>query len=84
MPQVGSGTDPSEGAALATALLTTLADRARFTFATTHHAALNDLAVGCLLLSPESCPLPDLRDALRGISCLFPPLCFLKSALSPF
>lgn len=44
LDEVGSGTDPNEGAALATAVLTALAGRARFTFATTHHASLSSLA----------------------------------------
>jgi len=36
--QVGSGTDPVEGAALAKAILNHLAGKARMTMATTHHA----------------------------------------------
>lgn len=36
--QVGSGTDPVEGAALARAILAHLADKALMTMATTHHA----------------------------------------------
>ncbi|KAK9809345.1 hypothetical protein WJX73_007359 [Symbiochloris irregularis] len=44
LDEVGSGTDPNEGAALAEAVLSTLAERAGFTFATTHHASLNALA----------------------------------------
>lgn len=44
-PQVGSGTDPTEGAALAAAVLNTLAGRSRLTMASTHHAELNNLAV---------------------------------------
>ena len=43
--QMGSGTDPAEGAALAGALLERLADTARLTYATTHHAELNELPV---------------------------------------
>ena len=40
--QVGSGTDPAEGAALAGAILDRLAGSARLTFATSHHAELKD------------------------------------------
>ena len=47
--QVGSGTDPTEGAALAAAVLKTLADRSLLTMASTHHAELNKLAVGSCL-----------------------------------
>lgn len=46
MVQVGSGTDPGEGAALAGALLDKLADTAGLTYATTHHAQLKDRPVG--------------------------------------
>jgi dsDNA-specific endonuclease/ATPase MutS2 len=38
LDEVGSGTDPVEGAALARAVLDALADRAGLTVATTHHA----------------------------------------------
>ncbi len=40
LDEVGAGTDPSEGSALAIALLKTLADRARLTIATTHFGEL--------------------------------------------
>jgi DNA mismatch repair protein MutS2 len=40
LDEVGSGTDPGEGAALARAVLDTLAERAGLTLATTHHAEL--------------------------------------------
>ena len=43
LDEVGAGTDPSEGTALATALLKTLADRARLTVATTHFGELKAL-----------------------------------------
>ncbi len=43
LDEVGAGTDPSEGTALAIALLTTLADRARLTIATTHFGELKSL-----------------------------------------
>ena len=43
LDEVGAGTDPSEGTALATALLKTLADRARLTIATTHFGELKAL-----------------------------------------
>lgn len=48
--QVGSGTDPGEGAALAGALLDALAGRAALTYATTHHAELKNRAVSKMLL----------------------------------
>ncbi|MFM7240372.1 MAG: endonuclease MutS2, partial [Cyanobium sp.] len=40
LDEVGAGTDPTEGAALATALLQQLAERARLTIATTHFGEL--------------------------------------------
>lgn len=43
LDEVGAGTDPSEGTALATALLKSLADRARLTIATTHFGELKAL-----------------------------------------
>jgi DNA mismatch repair protein MutS2 len=43
LDEVGAGTDPSEGSALAIALLRHLADRARFTMATTHYGELKAL-----------------------------------------
>jgi DNA mismatch repair protein MutS2 len=43
LDEVGAGTDPLEGAALATALLQHLADRARLTVATTHFGELKAL-----------------------------------------
>ena len=46
--QVGSGTDPAEGAALAGVLLDRLADTACLTYATTHHAQLKDRPVSLL------------------------------------
>ncbi len=43
LDEVGAGTDPTEGTALAIALLKTLADRARLTVATTHFGELKAL-----------------------------------------
>lgn len=43
LDEVGAGTDPSEGSALAIALLRHLADQARFTVATTHYGELKAL-----------------------------------------
>ncbi len=44
LDEVGSGTDPAEGAALAAAILAALTARATLTLATTHLGALKDLA----------------------------------------
>ncbi|MCT0201352.1 endonuclease MutS2 [Synechococcus sp. CS-602] len=46
LDEVGAGTDPGEGAALAIALLRHLADRARLTLATTHFGELKALKYG--------------------------------------
>ena len=43
LDEVGAGTDPTEGAALAASLLRHLADRARLTVATTHYGELKAL-----------------------------------------
>ena len=44
LDEIGSGTDPTEGGALAAASLTALTKRGALTFATTHLGALKDLA----------------------------------------
>jgi len=46
LDEVGAGTDPQEGSALAAALLKHLADRARLTVATTHFGELKALKYG--------------------------------------
>jgi DNA mismatch repair protein MutS2 len=46
LDEVGAGTDPQEGSALAAALLKHLADRARLTIATTHFGELKALKYG--------------------------------------
>ncbi|MFM7312845.1 MAG: endonuclease MutS2, partial [Cyanobium sp.] len=46
LDEVGAGTDPTEGAALAASLLRHLADRARLTIATTHFGELKALKYG--------------------------------------
>jgi DNA mismatch repair protein MutS2 len=44
LDEIGSGTDPAEGAALAAAVLTSLTGRGALTMATTHLGALKELA----------------------------------------
>jgi DNA mismatch repair protein MutS2 len=44
LDEVGTGTDPTEGGALAAAVLNTLTDRGAITVATTHHGALKVFA----------------------------------------
>ena len=54
--QVGSGTDPAEGAALAGAILDRLAGSARLTFATSHHAELKNMPVSLAAPCHPDCP----------------------------
>lgn len=44
LDEIGTGTDPTEGAALGSSLLCTLSEIAGLTVATTHHAEIKDLA----------------------------------------
>jgi len=44
--EIGSGTDPAEGGAIAAALLESLTKRGTYTVATTHHSALKVFAYG--------------------------------------
>ena len=44
LDEIGTGTDPTEGAALAAAILTELSQVAGLTVATTHHAEIKELA----------------------------------------
>ena len=44
LDEIGSGTDPAEGAALAAATLVSLTERGSVTLATTHLGSLKDLA----------------------------------------
>ncbi len=46
LDEIGTGTDPTEGAALASALLTKLKEKGAVTLATTHHGSLKVLANG--------------------------------------
>ena len=67
--KVGSGTDPTEGAALAAALLDALASRASLTLATTHHASLKDMAVSISVLFIISCDAGLCFQALYKLGC---------------
>lgn len=44
LDEIGTGTDPTEGAALAAAVLTELSQNSGLTMATTHHAEIKELA----------------------------------------
>jgi DNA mismatch repair protein MutS2 len=44
LDEIGTGTDPAEGSALATAMLITIRDKRAFAFATTHHGSLKLIA----------------------------------------
>lgn len=62
--QVGSGTDPGEGSALAGAVLDALAGRAALTYATTHHAELKNRSVS-ITFPPGSACLPSALQSLN-------------------
>ena len=72
--QVGSGTDPAEGAALAGVLLDRLADTARLTYATSHHAQLKDrpVSVSGVLVSEHTQGLSKARRP--AVLCFVPVL----------
>ncbi len=56
LDELGSGTDPEEGSALAMAFLDTLAERGSLVIATTHHAAIKHYGfarAGCINASVE-------------------------------
>ena len=59
--QLGSGTDPVEGGALAAVLLQWLLPRARLTFCTSHHAELKELPVS----TAARPPLPALPSSCK-------------------
>ncbi|GMH36521.1 hypothetical protein BSKO_04389 [Bryopsis sp. KO-2023] len=44
LDELGSGTDPCEGSALASVILTKLSQKSKLTLATTHHAEIKDMA----------------------------------------
>ena len=65
LDEVGSGTDPAEGAALAAALLERLQRQAGLTYATTHHAELK--VQGRNLRASGACSLALGPNSARGI-----------------
>src|SRR2546430_2223318 len=72
LDEIGSGTDPAEGGALAAAVLRTLTRRRVVTLATTHLGALKQLAaqtVGIVnaSLQFEAEPLPPTYRLLKGV-----------------
>lgn len=60
-----SGTDPTEGEALAAAILQRLADTARLTFATTHHAGLKEMVDGRFVNASVEFDIATLRPTYR-------------------
>ena len=60
-----TGTDPTEGEALAAALLQRLAGAARLTVATTHHAGLKDMADARFVNASVEFDIATLRPTYR-------------------
>ena len=73
-PMRPTGTDPTEGEALAAALLQRLAGAARLTVATTHHAGLKDMADARFVNASVEFDIatlhPTYRWAAAGLTCL--------------
>ncbi len=61
-----AGTDPTEGEALAAALLQRLAAIARLTFATTHHAGLKEMADAQFVNASVEFDIATLRPTYRS------------------
>ena len=77
--QVGSGTDPVEGAALAKAILGHLADKALMTMATTHHAGVRMCmcVCVCVCVRARACVCVPACMCVRGMCFSSPCTCVL-------